>query len=362
MKVTVAIVTYNRPALLAEAIKSVLAQSYEDIKILVLDNGPSKETEGVVASFHAPNMEYRANVKNIGGWRNMNQAFDLCESEYLNIFHDDDRQLPWMIEKEAEILDAMPDVSMVFTSKHHYIGDATPAAPPKKLKGTYYSKYKFAAALSNTRANIVPPSPMFRMSDVRKYNLRFNPNIGGPGDLYMWYCVNRLTNVYALHYPLLEYRLDNPKLPSHAFASSSYSPHENDSLQSFIKLDALLTELHSEYRGVNAKRMRTRFAEQMLSKVMRDFVERKTAIETVLEQKAALEKMGWFVKSGRRFDFLLANSVLGGAVRSVGRGKMSIGDFISRMKEVEERGAKVPFERKIGWFLRYVLIKRWLKL
>jgi glycosyltransferase involved in cell wall biosynthesis len=344
MKVTVAIPTYNRPELLAEAIASVLAQSYKDIKILVLDDGPSKETERVVASFHAPNIEYRANAKNIGGWRNMNQAFDLCESEYLNIFHDDDRQLPWMIEKEVEILDAMP------------------AAPPKKLRGTYYAKYKFAAGLSNTRANIVPPSPMFRMSDVKKHNLRFNPNIGGPGDLYMWYCVNRVANVYALHYPLLEYRLDNTKLPSHAFASSSYSSQENDWLQSFIKLDALLTELHAEYSGVNAKRMRTRFAEWALSPVMRDFVERKTTIETVWGQKAALEKMGWFVKSGRRFNFLLANSVLEKAVRSVGRGKMSIGDFISRMREVEERGVKIPFERKIGWFLRYVLIKRWLKL
>jgi glycosyltransferase involved in cell wall biosynthesis len=362
MKVTVAIPTYNRPEFLAEAVASVLAQSYKDIRILVLDDGPSKETEKVVASFHAPNVEYHANVKNLGGWRNMNQAFDLCESEYLNIFHDDDRQLPWMIEKEVGVLDAMPDVSMVFTSKHHYIGDATPAAPPKKLKGTYYAKYKFVAAQSNARANIVPPSPMFRMSDVRKYNLRFNPNIGGPGDFYMWYCVNRVANVYALRYPLLEYRLDNPKLPSHAFASSSHSHQENDWLQSLIKLDALLTELHSEYRGVNLENMRARFAETILSPMMRDFVEQRTSIEAVLEQKAALEKIGWFIKSDRRFNFLLAKSVLGDTVRSVGRGKMSIGDFTSRMREVEKRGVKIPFERKIGWYLRYVLIKRWLKL
>jgi glycosyltransferase involved in cell wall biosynthesis len=362
MKVTVAIPTYNRPQLLAEAIASVLAQSYRDIRILVLDNGPSKETEEVVASFHAPNMEYHANAENIGGWRNMNQAFDLCESEYLNIFHDDDRQLPWMIEKEVGVLDSMPNVSMVFTSKHHYVGDAMPATPPKKLKGTYYAKYKFAAALSNARENIVPPSPMFRMSDIKKYNLRFNPDIGGPGDIYMWFCVNRLTNVYALHYPLLEYRLDNPKLSSHSFASSSHLPQENGWLQSLIKLDVLLTELHSEYRGINIESMHMRFAEGILSPVMRDFVERKKAIETVLEQKAELEKMGWFIKSGRRFNFLLAKSVLGDVVRSVGRGKMPISDFISRMREVEERGVKIPFERKIGWFLRYVLIKRWLKL
>jgi hypothetical protein len=95
---------------------------------------------------------------------------------------------------------------------------------------------------------------------------------------------------------------------------------------------------------------------------MRDFVERKTTIDTVLKQKEALEKMGWFVKGGRRFNFLLAKSVLGGAIRNVGRGKMPIGDFISRMSEVEERGVKIPLERKIGWFLRYVLIKRWMKL
>ena len=120
MKVTVAICVY-RTDFLAEAIKSVLCQRYEDFKILVLDDIPSGEVRHITEAFGDSRIIYHSNGQNLGMWRNMNQAFELCDTEYLNIFHDDDRQLPWMLEHETAILDSMPKVGVVVSSKHHVL-------------------------------------------------------------------------------------------------------------------------------------------------------------------------------------------------------------------------------------------------
>src|SRR5687768_1900259 len=104
-KVTVAIPTYNRSQLLKISLKSVLAQDYPDLRVVVLDNASPDDTEAVVKSFADPRVAYIRNETNIGMVSNWNRAIEVNSSPYLSIFLDDDVMLPGFIRESAQLLD-----------------------------------------------------------------------------------------------------------------------------------------------------------------------------------------------------------------------------------------------------------------
>ncbi len=109
-KVTVAIPTYNRAGLLKVCIESVLAQDYPDLRVVVLDNASSDDTEALVRSFaeRDERVTYIRHETNIGILRNWNRALEVNSSPYLSILPDDDVMLPSFIRESVQALDQHP--------------------------------------------------------------------------------------------------------------------------------------------------------------------------------------------------------------------------------------------------------------
>lgn len=98
-EVTIAIPTFNRPKLLKEAIDSALNQDYEkDYCIIVVDNDNAlcagNPTYNLIKEYNNPIIQYYQNERNIGMFGNQNRCFELPESEYIVLLHDDDLLLP----------------------------------------------------------------------------------------------------------------------------------------------------------------------------------------------------------------------------------------------------------------------------
>src|SRR5207249_4098688 len=71
--VTIGIPTFNRPHLLARALRSVARQDYPNLEVLVADNAtPGDETPRVVDSFMAsiPNLKYIKHARDIDSFHN----------------------------------------------------------------------------------------------------------------------------------------------------------------------------------------------------------------------------------------------------------------------------------------------------
>ena len=104
--VTITIPTYNRAALLAETIRSVLDQSLKDLELFVSDNASTDDTAAVVGSFHDSRVHYVRNDENLGHLVNMSRGFRLGSAPFLTILPDDDAMLPGNLERKLRLLES----------------------------------------------------------------------------------------------------------------------------------------------------------------------------------------------------------------------------------------------------------------
>lgn len=104
--------TYNRSALLAECLRSLLAQTRPLDDILVVDDGSADDTAAVVAAFGPPVRYVRQD--NGGKSAASNTGLRLTRSDYVWICDDDDLALPHAAEDLAGALDRNPDAGLSY--------------------------------------------------------------------------------------------------------------------------------------------------------------------------------------------------------------------------------------------------------
>jgi len=98
--VTVWIPTLNRQDMLKRALNSVLAQSYDNIEIFIVDNGSTDNTEAVVADYMSKheNIRYHKFDKNKGACAARNYAIIHACGDLVTGLDDDDEFLPERIK------------------------------------------------------------------------------------------------------------------------------------------------------------------------------------------------------------------------------------------------------------------------
>lgn len=109
-KVTVIIVSYNRPAYLKEAFRSVEVQTMKNWECVIVENGSAdpgvKEFVDKLEVSHQ-NVKIIKHVNNINNvavcW---NEALDVALGEYVCLLDDDNRKMPQFMEKLSSYLDA----------------------------------------------------------------------------------------------------------------------------------------------------------------------------------------------------------------------------------------------------------------
>lgn len=114
--VSVVIPTYNRADYLKQAIESVLAQTYTNFELLILDNCSTDQTPGIVAQFNDPRIKYIRHQCNIGASANWTYGIYWAKGEYISILGDDDWYLPEFISKRVDVFNKYKNVLAVFSN------------------------------------------------------------------------------------------------------------------------------------------------------------------------------------------------------------------------------------------------------
>jgi glycosyltransferase involved in cell wall biosynthesis len=91
---SVCIPTYNRAAMLVDAIESALTQGFEDFELIVCDNASTDDTEAVVKRYRDPRLRYCRFPELVGMYANHNRCIELARAPWIIFLHSDDRLAP----------------------------------------------------------------------------------------------------------------------------------------------------------------------------------------------------------------------------------------------------------------------------
>jgi glycosyltransferase involved in cell wall biosynthesis len=109
--VSVGLPVYNGENYIAEAITSVLAQTCENLELIIQDNASTDRTAEICRGFLSmdPRVRYYRNPRNLGAAPNYNLAYNLAQGRYFKWLAHDDRLLPGYLEAATQALEARPD-------------------------------------------------------------------------------------------------------------------------------------------------------------------------------------------------------------------------------------------------------------
>jgi glycosyltransferase involved in cell wall biosynthesis len=117
--VSVILSSYNMAALIAETLESVLAQSYQNLEVIVVDDGSKDDIAGVVARF-APRVKF-VGLQNSGGpSAPRNHGLRLTSGEFVAFFDADDIMCVDKIARQVDFLQRHPQVSCVLMNYRNF--------------------------------------------------------------------------------------------------------------------------------------------------------------------------------------------------------------------------------------------------
>ncbi len=134
-KVTVILPVYNGEDFVAEAVRSILEQSFSDFELLVIDDGSTDNSLDIIRSFDDSRIRLHVNEHNLRLIATLNRGIGLAQGEYIARMDADDISCSDRLEKQLNYLDENTDV-YVAGAQVRYI-DASGAAIHDRLAPTY---------------------------------------------------------------------------------------------------------------------------------------------------------------------------------------------------------------------------------
>ncbi|MFD1702333.1 glycosyltransferase family 2 protein [Methylopila henanensis] len=114
--ISVVMPVYNRERVVRRAVDSVLAQTFVDFELLVVDDGSSDGTAAAVEAFADPRVRLLRQPENRGGNAARNRGVREAQAPLIAFIDSDDRFLPGKLAYVADYFARRPDVDVLIDS------------------------------------------------------------------------------------------------------------------------------------------------------------------------------------------------------------------------------------------------------
>ena len=118
-RVSVIIPTFNRALLVTETIDSVLAQTYRDFEIIVVDDSSTDNTSEVLSKY-GDHIRVVVHPTNLGLSVARNSGIHHSAGEFVAFLDSDDLWLPTKLEQQINLLDATPGLDWVYADVENF--------------------------------------------------------------------------------------------------------------------------------------------------------------------------------------------------------------------------------------------------
>ncbi len=186
-KAFVALTVYNDAAYLAEAIQSILAQTFADFTLLIINDGSTDESAHIIENFAQIDGRIRciSLQENVGRPRARNRALDAActahkeeGAQYLFWMDGDDISLPERLERQIVFMESRADISVQGTAMQCFGGAEHVVKPALS--------HAIMKAQSLWISPIVSATACVRLKDFVNTNLRYDAQLSRVEDYAFW--------------------------------------------------------------------------------------------------------------------------------------------------------------------------------
>ncbi len=220
-KVSVVITSYNYEDYIGEAIESVIAQTYQNWELVVVDDASTDGSVAIISRYveQFPNkIKLIAQTENRGVGYVANLGIENTTGEYIANLGSDDRMLPQRLEKQVAYLLNHPEVAVV-CSDVVVIG-----ADGVAIEGeTVFSKPITDLRMQLLEGNFINSPSVTHIKGIHKEMGDINPVLDYVQDFDHWLRILDLYEIARLPEKLTEYRVHGKNLSARESGKHAYA-------------------------------------------------------------------------------------------------------------------------------------------
>jgi glycosyltransferase involved in cell wall biosynthesis len=204
--VSVIIPAYNAQDFIAETLDSILAQSYRNLEIIIVDDGSTDQTSQVVTRYE-PNIHYYFQDNSGGCAVPRNTGIRHSTGDLLCFMDADDLMSPERIVRQVDFLDRHPDVGLVFCDYRNFneegLFPTTHFETCPLLRSQLGNQEELILENSCSlllRENFGCAGTLMIRKDVLEIESGFEPTLKACEDFHYYYRLARHSNVGVINY------------------------------------------------------------------------------------------------------------------------------------------------------------------
>lgn len=196
--ITIGIPIYNVERFIGQTIRSVLSQTYDNIEVIVTDDGSTDKTLNILKAIKDPRVTVISDGVNKGISYRLNQQIELAHGKYFFRMDGDDLMMPYRVEKQVEFLESHPMVDVMGTSaiiiddENNIIGKRVTKQETRTIESIFKSGL------------FIHPTVAGKTSWFKKW--RYREEMAGVEDVDLWIRSFSDSNIYEFEEPLMFYR------------------------------------------------------------------------------------------------------------------------------------------------------------
>ncbi|MGA2961873.1 MAG: glycosyltransferase family 2 protein [Candidatus Korobacteraceae bacterium] len=178
--VSILMTAYNREAFIADAIQSVLAQTFTDFELIIVDDGSKDRTVEIARRYGSRDRRIRVfvNERNLGDYPNRNRAASLASGTFLKYHDSDDLLYPHCLAVMVPLLASHPQASFALSpGAREWSGGPCPMLLTPRM--CYQREF-----LGGGMFHLGPACALFRAEAFRR--LGYFPQVGAASDNVFW--------------------------------------------------------------------------------------------------------------------------------------------------------------------------------